>query len=150
MCDYSLHGVDSRPAKVGDKLLSTEFAGTFTRGFASIEDARCAVCLRPGTELAFDAEVEVDHPFRRLLPRFRFGATGQRLARFRQVYADRPDTHHDALEFSDGKVVLVTRLLPGQHATVLQLPADPQAERGTRVGEAVVSEWSEDKTSAEA
>jgi hypothetical protein len=32
-------------------------------------------------------------------------------------------THHDALEFPDGQVVLVTRLCEGQHATVLQLPA---------------------------
>ena len=35
-------------------------------------------------------------------------------------------THHDALEFPDGTIVLLTRLLQGQHATVLQLPAVPQ------------------------
>jgi hypothetical protein len=32
-------------------------------------------------------------------------------------------THHDALEFPDGQVVLLTRLCEGQVATVLQLPA---------------------------
>lgn len=126
MCDYSLHGVASRPAKVGDKLLSSAFAGSFTRGFASREAPQVAVCLRPGTELAFDADVEVEHVFRHVLPRFGFGSTGQRVARFRQINMDRPDTHHDALEFPDGRVVLITRLCLGQHATVLQLPADAQ------------------------
>jgi hypothetical protein len=31
--------------------------------------------------------------------------------------------HHDALEFPDGQIVLLTRLCEGQRATVLQLPA---------------------------
>jgi hypothetical protein len=123
MCDYSLHGVANRPAKVGDKLVSTNFVNSFTRGFTEIGEPKVAVCLMPGTELAFEQEVEVDHVFRRLLPRFGFGKTGQRVARFRQVNMDRPDTHHDALEFPNGKVVLVTRLCPGQKASVLQLPA---------------------------
>ena len=34
-------------------------------------------------------------------------------------------THHDALEFPDGKMVLLSHLLEGQEATVLQLPAQP-------------------------
>ena len=33
--------------------------------------------------------------------------------------------HHDALEFPDGQVILLTRLCEGQRATVLQLPAAP-------------------------
>ena len=129
MCDYSLHGVASRPAKVGDKLVSTAFTGSFTRGFTAKEEPLVAVCLRPGTELAFEQDVQVEHVFRRLLPRFGFGDTGQRVARFRQVQMDRPDTHHDALEFPNGKVVVVTRLCLGQLATVLQLPAGAQTER---------------------
>ena len=44
---------------------------------------------------------------------------------FRQVNKDNPYTHHDALEFPDGKMVLLTHLLEGQEATVLQLPAQP-------------------------
>jgi hypothetical protein len=36
---------------------------------------------------------------------------------------DDPHVHHDALEFPGGQIVMVTRLLPGQKATVLQLPA---------------------------
>ena len=52
MCDYSLHNVKTRPAKVGDKLTVRNF-GTGTHGFAASEDASVAVCVRPGTELAF-------------------------------------------------------------------------------------------------
>src|SRR6516165_871244 len=52
MCDYSLHQVKSRPAKVGDKLMTINFR-TGTRGFAAPEDSTTAVCILPGTELAF-------------------------------------------------------------------------------------------------
>ena len=121
MCDYSLHGVANRPAKIGDKLVSTNFINSFTRGFTEVGEPKVAVCLMPGTELAFDEDVEVDHVFRRLLPRFGFGKTGQRVARFRQVNLDRQDTHHDAREFPNGKIVLVTKLRAGQRASVLHL-----------------------------
>jgi hypothetical protein len=56
MCDYSMHNVRMRPAKVGDELTTRHF-GTSTRGFADSEDASLAVCLLPGTELAFAADV---------------------------------------------------------------------------------------------
>ena len=56
MCDYSLHSVKSRPAKVGDKLTTCNF-GTGTRGFAASEDMNVAVCVLPGTELSFAEEV---------------------------------------------------------------------------------------------
>jgi hypothetical protein len=36
---------------------------------------------------------------------------------------DKSATHHDALEFPDGRTVLLTFLCEGQVATVLQLPA---------------------------
>src|SRR6188472_2516155 len=60
MCDYSLLLVASRPAKVGDKLVSTRFPQTSTRGFASVDDHNVAVCLLPGTEVAFEKEVQRD------------------------------------------------------------------------------------------
>jgi hypothetical protein len=44
---------------------------------------------------------------------------------FRQVNKDNPRTHHDALEFPDGQMVLLTDVFEGQEATVLQLPAQP-------------------------
>ena len=126
MCDYSLHAVESRPAKVGDKLRSTSFVNCLTRGFAAAGEPNVAVCLQPGTELAFDRDVEVDHGFGRLLPRLGFGKIAHRVARFRQINTGRYDTHHDALEFPNGRIVLVTRLCEGQSATVLQLPAGEQ------------------------
>lgn len=133
MCDYSLHLVKNRPAQVADKLVSTKFAGTITRGFASIEETDVAVCLRPGTEIAFDNDVNYDDVMKSP-PRC---TIEQRTARFRQVKLDDPHAHHDALEFPDGQIVLLTSLCEGQHATVLQLPASSRpnsaAEREERI-----------------
>src|SRR5262249_43816374 len=53
MCDYSLDLVASRPAKVGDELVTTQFKNSITRGFAAIGEPNVAVCLLPGTEVAF-------------------------------------------------------------------------------------------------
>jgi hypothetical protein len=121
MCDYSLELVASRPARVGDKLVSTRFPNTITRGFASVEEKNVAVCLLPGTELAFEKEVACE-------TRFVFRSRRQilhRVAQFRQVNKG-SNVHHDALEFPDGQIVLLTQLCEGQHATVLQLPAGPR------------------------
>jgi hypothetical protein len=119
MCDYSLHLVVSRPAKVGDKLVSTRFPETITRGFASVDERSVAVCLLPGTELAFEKEV-----------RCKTGIFSWRLehtvAKFQQVNKGKSNVHHDALEFPDGTIVLLTHLCEGQRATVLQLPARPR------------------------
>ena len=120
MCDYSLQAVASRPAKVGDQLITTTFPNTVTRGFCALEERHVAVCLLPGTEIAFEAKSR--HPFAKLLPSFGFSKLGANVARFRQINTREPHTHHDALEFADGRIVLVTRLRSGQKATVLQLP----------------------------
>ena len=56
MCDFSLQSVRSRPAKVGDKLVTRDF-GTGTRGFAAADDLGLAVRVMPGTELAFARDV---------------------------------------------------------------------------------------------
>ena len=118
MCDYSLHLLTSRPAKVGEKLVTTKFENSITRGFATAEEPTVAVCLLPGTEVAFEKDVvEYRHS---LLPNRKI--TGK-VARFRQVDIDNPNNHHDALEFPNGQIVLLNRLCEGQHVTVLQLPA---------------------------
>ena len=121
MCDYSLHNVKSRPAKVGEKLTTYHF-NTCTTGFAAPEDIDTAVCVLPGTELAFVRTVRC-RPQGLLAwkPRVIHHTT----AIVRQVNKDNPRTHHDALEFPDGKMVLLTDLFEGQEATVLQLPAQP-------------------------
>ena len=121
MCDYSLHHVANRRAKIEDKLVVTKFNNSITRGFAAVGEPNVAVCLLPGSELAFQQSVECEPSFGiGLLPNKKIG---QRLARFRQINTDNAVTHHDALEFPDGQVVLLTRLCEGQQATVLQLPA---------------------------
>jgi len=118
MCDYSLMHVKSRPASVGDKLRTTNF-GTGTRGFAGADDPTTAVCVLPGTELAFSSQIAV------------YGASGpsrHTTAIFRQINREQPHMHHDALELPDGQVLLLTFLCEGQEATVLQLPAKPTTE----------------------
>jgi hypothetical protein len=117
MGDCSLHNVKNRPAKVGDKLVTRRFS-TGTTGFASTEDANVAVCLFPGTELSFASEVR-----RPGLWRWSKNSTAHKTAIFRQVNLEKSMTHHDALEFPDGEVLLLTYLIKGQEATVLQLPA---------------------------
>ena len=124
MCDYSLHYVKSRPAKVADKLTTRNF-GTGTTGFAASEDRNVAVCLLPGAELSFASEV-------RCLPRFLSWSErviNHKTAIFRQVNQEQKSVHHDALEFPDGEVVLLTLLKEGQEATVLQLPASAGVQR---------------------
>jgi hypothetical protein len=122
MCDYSLQHVRSRPAKVGDKLTTRDF-GTSTRGFAAAENPGVAVCVLPGTELAFSSPVAItDYRF---VTAWRVERLSHATAIFRQVNKAEPMTHHDALEFPDGRIVLLTRLSAGQEATVLQLPAQP-------------------------
>jgi hypothetical protein len=121
MCDYSLQNVRSRPAKVGDRLTTHDF-GTGTRGFAAQEDRNMAVCVLPGTELAFANNVTYlwDGFFR-----WKTKTVSHRTAIFRQVNKDCLLAHHDALEFPDGQIVILTQLVAGQEATVLQLPAQP-------------------------
>jgi hypothetical protein len=116
MCDYSLHAVASRPAQVGETLITTTFRGTSTRGFASESDPTVAVCMLPGTELAFADNVKYDN-------RWIWTKTlNFRVGKFGAIEPDVPHRHHDAIEFPDGNRVLVTLLCEGQRATVLQLP----------------------------
>jgi hypothetical protein len=118
MCDYSLHHVKSRPAKVGDKLVTREFIGTLTRGFASPEDLDVAVCVLPGTELSFSDNVRRIRPWP-----WSKNVINHKTAIFRQLNRGNSNAHHDALEFPDGQIVLLTELKAGQEGTVLQLPA---------------------------
>ena len=130
MCDYSLHNVATRPAQIEDKLVTTKFNNSITRGFAAVGEQNVAVCLLPGTEIAFEANVECEPSFGiGILPNKKIG---QRLARFRQTNLGNVAMHHDALEFPDGQVIPLTRLCDGQRATVLQLPAAPRTAEEAR------------------
>jgi hypothetical protein len=127
MCDYSLQHVKNRAVNVADKLTVHQF-GMGTAGFRGADDtgetkSAIAVCLLPGTELAFEGPVTVGG----------LSGVAQRTiteptARFRQINKEQPYMHHDALEFGDGDFVLLTHLKVGQTATVLQLPAAPKNE----------------------
>ena len=131
MCDYSLHAERTRLAKVDDKLTVRMF-GWSTRGFAASEDNNVAVCLLPGTELSFTEEVRkvLSWPWSAPIVR-------HKTAIFRKVHQRNPTVHHDALEFPDGRVILVTLLEVGQQATVLQLPVTHQDKSSS------VSDYSE-------
>lgn len=131
MCDFSLYSVKSRPAKVGDKLTTHNF-GTGTRGFAAQEDVNVAVCIRPGTELSFADEVRCLSTG--LIP-WRSKTIAHKTAIFRQINKARLAAHHDALEFPNGQIVLLTVLVEGQRATVLQLPAEPKTAGETEAQE---------------
>jgi hypothetical protein len=116
MCDYSLHAMATRPAQVGETLVTTTFRGTSTRGFASEDNLSVAVCMLPGTELAFADDVKYDN--RWIWTR----SVDSRVGKFGKIDPHMPERHHDAIEFPDGNFVLVTQLCEGQRVTVLQLP----------------------------
>ena len=88
------------------------------------EDASVAVCVLPGTELSFTDEVRRE----RTWP-WSEGAIEHRTAIFRQISKENPATHHDALEFPDGQIVLLHFLEDGQQSTVLQLPVTHEGAR---------------------
>jgi len=100
--------------------------GTGTRGFSAAEDLGLAVCVMPGTELAFAGEVTC-------LPTGLLGwktkNISHRTAIFRQVNKDKSAAHHDALEFPDGRTVLLTHLCEGQ-ATNSASTACAASDRG--------------------
>ena len=129
MCENSLHAVESRPAQIADKLISTSFRHSSTSGFAAQDNLQVAVCLLPGTELAFDEDVKFYHRW------IWTKRAGFRVARFCSVDEHAPDRHHDALEFPDGRKVLVTLLTSSQRATVLQLPVRRETADRLRAAE---------------
>jgi hypothetical protein len=133
MCDYSMQFVASRPAKVGEKLVTTRFPNSTTRGLSAVGEPTVAVCLLPGTEVAFEKDVEYSRGFG-FLPD---GGLKEKVARFRQIDNDKPDVHHDALDFPGGQIVLIAQLCEGQRLVVLQLPvispATTNADRGSLV-----------------
>jgi hypothetical protein len=131
MCDYSLHNVQSRPAKIGDKLTTRHFY-TGTTGFAAPENRNIAVCVLPGTELSFATQVRCQPKWYSVL---NASTVKHTTAIFRQINKDMPNIHHDALEFPNGQLVLLTCLLEGQEAMVLQLPAQPSTATEKKVQE---------------
>jgi hypothetical protein len=131
MCDYSLHAIASRPAEVGETLVSTCFRGSSTLGFASPKELGVAVCLLPGTELAFEKDVKCHGGW------FRWRTVEYNVAKFCKIDPKVPHHHHDALAFPDGSTVLVNALTRGQRVQVLQMPV---------IGDDVQSRMSQERT----
>ena len=150
MCDYSATGVKQRAAAKKETLISKRIS-SHTVGFVGIGDPSTAVCLLPGTELAFESPVcireQIPLPileslhilghglFSRLgLSRFilrpRSRENDEKMATFIQVNKDRKDMHHDALRFAGDRIVLLTELKEGQKVVVVSLPADPKTLKG--------------------
>src|SRR5215218_2204847 len=123
MCDYSLHATASRPAKAGDQLISTSFKRSITRGFAAEADREVAVCLMAGTELGFAQEIRFYRHW------FWPVKAGFSVAKFCKLPASQYEPHQDALEFPDGQTVLLTNLVKGQRAQVLQVPPAREEDR---------------------
>jgi hypothetical protein len=123
MCDYSAKSAKTRAAVRGDMILTNDIS-KHTRGFASVIEPATAVCLLPGTQLAFDGPIQFWQPDVA-------GKVAQkvsclhRVATFVQVDKHDQHTHHDALQFADDSVIKLNDLVPGQTARVLQLPALP-------------------------
>jgi hypothetical protein len=107
---------------------------TGTRGFAASEDANVAVCVLPGTELSFASEVRC---FPTGLLAWRDKVINHKTAIFRQINKGTAAAHHDALEFPDGQIALLTFLCEGQQVTVLQLPAEPKTVSETEAQQRV-------------
>src|SRR5258706_6342920 len=152
MCDYWIDfGFNTREAIVGDKLISTKFS-SITRGFSAVGEPSVAVCVKPGTEIEFEGNVRYSKELKyksviedvsiafckilrldrktikantaifRQVPRFAYNSNEN--SPLMNAHRDDGYRHRDALEFPDGQVVLLTNLVPGQKATVLQLPAE--------------------------
>jgi len=147
MCDYSLQNVKSRKAQVEDKLTVCQF-GMGTTGFRSRletpDEQITAICLLPGTEVAFDKPIEYRSEERSLENGEYYGGVTfvqhtsvHSVAVFTQINKEHANKHHDAIELPNGVQVLLNDLKPNQFATVLQLPAVPncpeEAEAQARV-----------------
>ena len=133
MCDYSLH-----TASLDQLRSATDWLPAFQHRVPRVRRAGgCAdrsLCSS-GTELAFHKELQSA----------RIGLLGWKVktiehttAIFRQINKSEPRTHHDALEFPDGHIELLTDLSEGQTATVLQLPAQPATPAEAQAQERVV------------
>ena len=116
MCDYSLRLIASRPARVGDKLVSTSFPHTITRGLP-----RPTIAISPSVCSPHRTCLRERGPVRDWYdPLLGARTQGGEVSTSQQRPVKPPS---DALEFPDGKTVLLTQLCKGQRATVLQLPA---------------------------
>ncbi len=128
MCDYSLQAIASRLVVAGESLI-TKYFNSGTTGFAPDSGEEIAVCVLPGTELAFDESIIATGIGTEFYPST-YKTLAAKVGRFRQIKKDEKYAHHDAVELPTGEIVLLASLKPGQRATVLQLPAITKGQMG--------------------
>ena len=110
MCDYSLESIASRAAKVGDELITTKFEGSLTRGLAAEMEPEVAVCLLPGTELAFASPVRADRPWCWLSNLFLGRNVGTTLARAKKLVQTRHEARLVELVGAENRDALLSML----------------------------------------
>ena len=123
MCGYSLENKIARPASQGENLVTCQFSRSTTSGFCDPTNPEVAVCITPGTEIAFAAPIRFTGFWGLGLHSQFYGA---KLARFREVHVERGGKHRDALELENGGIILLSELEPGQSVTILQIPPSGQ------------------------
>jgi hypothetical protein len=128
MCDYSLHAAAQKPAEKGQKMKTARLTYTAgsSGGFFDADDPNVAICLQPGTEVAFDKPPLLRRGYFAFVPsmiRRQLGQGLPQVATFRKVDTANERAHHDALEFAGGRVVKIDELKAGLSAKVVSLPA---------------------------
>ena len=148
MCDYSLHTNPNRLATEGEDLIVYRFP-THSLGLASPAEVKqvtcrtkganrswwatlkdwfsegqaemsvCAVCIPPGAKLVL-----------RDIPQYlrtELKVAGDELVTFTQLNAS-ANAYRDAIQFENGKELLLQRLQPGQRVKVVSLAGSESAE----------------------
>jgi hypothetical protein len=99
---------------------------------------RASQCVLPGTELSFASEVKCVRSAFLWSER----VISYKTAIFRRVTQEYEWDNHDALEFPDGEIVLLTFLQERQQATVLQLPvAEKQSASSAENNVPISASW---------
>jgi hypothetical protein len=131
MCDYSLMHVKSRPAAVADKLVTSGFVASSSKGFRAPDDCETAVCVLPGTEITFEQPIVFKSDEYGMDDYWSMGRATRpaQVAIFRQVNLEHPCMHHDCIELADGERIMLTNIESDIAVTVLQMPAAPKNKR---------------------
>lgn len=118
MCDYSLEMYRSRPARVGEQYVTTQFASGSV-GLTAPGDCHTAVCLMADTKL------KLEHIPERVQRTFCLTASEEavfvRMERsgFFGHFRGETGSHRDAIRFGNGAEVLLQRLGAGIKVSII-------------------------------
>ena len=120
MCDYSNEEQASRPAKIGDQLVTAGIGEFDCVGMVSLDEPDVAVCLLPGSRLKITGGVSVA-----LQKKLQISPTDHVTFEKRDVPAGQSD-YSDSLHFDShvsGELILLQDLPTGVGFEVLSVPA---------------------------